>query len=52
MRSEGTRSGKLEEEVGGLVGEGREVEMEIEELLLAGEDPRQRGWVCPCRGKL
>ena len=52
MRSEGTRSGKLEEEVGGLVGEGREVEMEIEELLLAGEDPRQRGWVCPGRGKL
>ena len=52
VRSEGTRSGKLEEEVGGLVGEGREVEMGIEELLLAGEDPMHSGWVCPGRGKL
>ena len=52
VRSEGTRSGKLEEEVGGLVGEGREVEMEIEELLLAGEAPMHSDWVCPGRGKL
>lgn len=38
--SEGTKSGKLEE-MGGLVGEVGEMEMEREELLLAGKAPGQ-----------
>ena len=38
--SEGMKSGKLEE-TDGLVGEGKEMEMEREELQLAGKVPRQ-----------
>ena len=42
VRGEGRRSGKVEEEeVVGLAGEGREVEMGRGELLPAGEDPMQ-----------
>ena len=38
--SEGMKSGNLEE-TDGLVGEGKEMEMEREELQLAGKVPRQ-----------